>query len=575
MRRVVDPRQQIMFDPFDGVISPAGWQRINDGWQGVFREVVLELLPIDQLGRHFHRWLGRPSSELYAMAGLLLVKEFQNWTVSEAVDAVLFRADVQYALNLQPGFSISQRTVERFLALFARDGALAQAIMTHVTDTLAGVLELKVSQQRIDSTHVLSDMASFGRTRLMGVAIKRFLHQVKRHTPAEFEALPEELRQRYAASDKRLFAESSTQADSRAKTRQQVAEDLHAIIQRFADHAEHQQRRSYLALLTIFQQQCSLVENKVVVVQTKTGGNVMQNPSDPGATYSGHKGPGYQVQLAETCHPDNEVELLLSAVPQTAVTTDGESLLPLLEDLAARGQAPQTALVDAIYGSDENVQAAAALGVEIVSPVCGRKEQDATDRLGPEDFVLDPLTHTVTACPAGFMPLESLYFAQTDRVTVKMSPATCASCPLLPRCAMQQKTEVSKLYFTTKEHRLGVRRKNQETPAFRDRYSKRSGIEGTNSGLKRRLGLGRLRVRGSPAVHTALLLKVTGWNILRASTTETLRALVRERLRKAGRLGGQCAVFASRLRVRSSHWSLPSLKTASPRQGLVILSAAT
>ena len=95
MRQVVDPKQQMMFDPFDGVISAAGWTRISNGWQGVFREVVLELLPVERLARHFHRWHGRPSSELSAMAGLVLIKEFQNWTVPEAVDAVLFRADVQ------------------------------------------------------------------------------------------------------------------------------------------------------------------------------------------------------------------------------------------------------------------------------------------------------------------------------------------------------------------------------------------------------------------------------------------------------------------------------------------------
>ena len=31
-------------------------------------------------------------------------------------------------------------------------------------------------------------------------------------------------------------------------------------------------------------------------MKTKTGGDCMQNPSDLDATYSGHKGPGYQVQ---------------------------------------------------------------------------------------------------------------------------------------------------------------------------------------------------------------------------------------------------------------------------------------
>ncbi len=36
----------------------------------------------------------------------------------------------------------------------------------------------------------------------------------------------------------------------------------------------------------------------------------MQNPSDPVATYDGHKGPGYQTQIAETCHLENEVQLI-------------------------------------------------------------------------------------------------------------------------------------------------------------------------------------------------------------------------------------------------------------------------
>ncbi len=44
----------------------------------------------------------------------------------------------------------------------------------------------------------------------------------------------------------------------------------------------------------------------------------MQNPSDPGASYDGHKGPGYQAQIAETCNPQNEAQLITCAIPQTA-----------------------------------------------------------------------------------------------------------------------------------------------------------------------------------------------------------------------------------------------------------------
>ena len=76
-------------------------------------------------------------------------------------------------------------------------------------------------------------------------------------------------------------------------------------------------RQSYKALQTIFNQQCEIVEGKVTV-RDKTGGNCMQNPSDPEATYDGHKGPGYQVQITETCGAENEVQLITAALPQTA-----------------------------------------------------------------------------------------------------------------------------------------------------------------------------------------------------------------------------------------------------------------
>ena len=38
------------------------------------------------------------------------------------------------------------------------------------------------------------------------------------------------------------------------------------------------------------------------------------NPSDPDATYDGHKGNGYQVQLAETCGEDNDVQPSIAPV---------------------------------------------------------------------------------------------------------------------------------------------------------------------------------------------------------------------------------------------------------------------
>ena len=65
---------------------------------------------------------------------------------------------------------------------------------------------------------------------------------------------------------------------------------------------------------------------------------------------------------------------------------------------------------------------------------------------------------------------------------------------------------------------------------FKERYAPRSGIESTNSGLKNRLGLGRLRVRGRGSVFRVILHKVAGWNVLRAAASEKLRAWVAARV---------------------------------------------
>ncbi len=191
MIHIVDPRQNRLFDPFEGVIPPAGQRIISSGWQGVFRHVLLKLMPVGQLAQHFSRELGAPTKELYSMAGLVFMTDFFDWTAQEAAEAYIFRSDVQYALNLEPGVEVSSRTVERYQKLF-RENELAAQVFHDVTIGLAEKLELDISRQRLDSTHVFSHMASFGRTKLMAVAIKRFLTQVIRHAPERYAALPAE-----------------------------------------------------------------------------------------------------------------------------------------------------------------------------------------------------------------------------------------------------------------------------------------------------------------------------------------------------------------------------------------------
>jgi hypothetical protein len=363
MIHAVDPRQDRLFDPFDGIIPPVGRRIIAGGWQGLFRHVILEVMPVPQLGSHFSDSMGAPTKELYSMAGLVFLADFFGWTPQEAIEAYIFRSDVQYALNLEPGATVSTRTLERYQKLF-RDDDLAARVFNDVTTRLIETLDLDVSRQRLDSTHVFSHMATFGRTKLMAVALKRFLTQLQRHDPDAYAALPDDLRLRYAPAQSRLFADAKD-AEARARCRQQAADDLHFVIDRFVDRPDLAKRSTYKALVTIFNQQCER-SGDTVVVKAKTGGDCVQNPSDLDATYDGHKGPGYQIQLAETCVPSNEVQLITAALPETACHPDGAAVTPMLDQLEEGGRLPLELLGDTHYTGDENVQAAAARGVDLV-----------------------------------------------------------------------------------------------------------------------------------------------------------------------------------------------------------------
>jgi len=531
MHKIVNPQQTRLFDPFDRVLTEKTRKRLLNGWPGVFRHVILELMPVDALSEHFDPAMGRPSKELYSIAGLLLIQEFMDWTKDQALDAYSFHTNVHYALNLEPvTHDISKRTIERYIALFEEDD-LAKATMDEITTKLVNVLNIKIDKQRLDSTHIFSDMASFGRTRLMGVAIKRFLTQLKRHGKIDYHALDESFRNRYAPGVNQLFADTKKDSKSRRLLRQQVAEDMYFLYRRFADNLEHSNRDTYKALERIFYEQCEVCEETVSIKQ-KTGGKVMQNPSDPDATYDGHKGPGYQTQIAETCNPENEVQLITSAIPQTAAEADGNAFEGVLADLTAKNLLPDELLVDTHYTGDDNVQLAEKKGVELVGPVpsgSGKSKGDEYEQLNIDDFDVDQASEEVVCCPAGHEPQSSEHNSETGKTKTVMPESACSQCEFFEQCPVEKIKDQYKVEHTAKQRRLAGRRREQDTEVFRERYKTRGGIEGTNSGLKRRTGLGRLRVRGRPAVFQAIYFKIAGWNILRASVCAKMRQIVWER----------------------------------------------
>jgi hypothetical protein len=387
----------------------------------------------------------------------------------------------------------------------------------------------------------------------MATAVRRFLVQLKRHDEPGYGSIREGVRQRYEATPQAIFGWKNLDDDGVNELRQSVAEDLAYLVETFRHEIVPGARAAYQMMAKVFEQQCEVVGERVAV-RKHTGGEIVCNPADPEATLDGHKGSGYQVQLSETCGADNEVQLIVSAIPETACQTDSAALAAVIEDLKSSGFEPTEMLADTAYGGDENHSHCLAEGIDLITPTPGKcpEHQVGSERLTVADFTIEPGVKIgpwgreipdpkCVACPAGLKPNRSFYDHSTEQINVLQYPAVCNACPLRDRCPTRDASGWKIVTIPLKQVRLINRRRRERTEEFQGKYRKRSGIESTNSLLKRVTGLGRLRVRGRASVFMSIYLKVAGWNILRAAS---VRSLI-ERLAN----DGQTASFSQQRRI--------------------------
>ncbi len=116
----------------------------------------------------------------------------------------------------------------------------------------------------------------------------------------------------------------------------------------------------------------------------------LQNPSDPDATYSGHKGQGYQVQVMETYTDTKDPEeksktlnLITHVAVEKACESDANALIPAIESTQKRGLGPEEIAAYSLYGSDDNYEQAQESGVELIAPTMGSTQKD---KLSLSDF---------------------------------------------------------------------------------------------------------------------------------------------------------------------------------------------
>ena len=541
MIRIKDQNQGVLFDPWH-FLSPKRRDLLDQSWAGLFQKELLCELPVDEVAASFKEDRGRPTKELYTVLGVLLLQQAHDLTDDETVNQLAFNIQWHYALNITDESDSSKYMCNKTLwnmRQIVTEKSLDTIVFDCFTDKLAMLFNSNIDNQRIDSVHIKSNMRRLGRIGIFTSTIHKFLINLKRNHKVLFDTLDTGIKDKYL-SEKSLQCFSMVKPSESSKTLASVSSDLFDLVEQFKNDSEIKSMHSFKLLERVLNEQCNVSDDgkQVEVKKPKEiPSDSLQNPSDPDATYSGHKGQGYQVQVMETYCKDGESDNSLNLITHVEVEpsheSDANALLPAIESAKQRNVSPEELLADSLYGSDENCQKAAELEVQVIAPAMGSIKKE--DHINLSDFESTE-NGIVISCPEGHAPVQTKTNKAGTRHTATFDSQHCAECPLRGKCPAKPGKKNHYLRYKAKEMRLAKRRSYEQTDEFKDRYRWRAGVEAAMSEFDRKTGVKHLRVRGFKAVRFCAILKATAINIFRATATQ--RAIKRD---KGGKAGGDSA----------------------------------
>jgi len=168
-----------------------------------------------------------------------------------------------------------------------------------------------------------------------------------------------------------------------------------------------------------------------------------------------------------------------------------------------------TALVDGAYYSEDIAKKAKSKNIKMVptSLTGGGKNSNCGK------FEIEEKEHLVKKCPSGHKPIDSTFKEGSYRA--HFNKKHCSSCPLQKDCPVvkQKKSYLFKV-SETKLHRSRLITK-MGTSEYQEFASKRAGIEGVFSVLRRRYRVDHLPIRGLVRVKLCLGFKISALNCKR------------------------------------------------------------
>ena len=483
----------------------------------------------DELFADVYPRLGQPAEQPWRLALVTVMQFMENYTDRQAAEAVRTRIDWKYVLSLEltdPGFHFSVLSEFRTRLLESEQGErLLSALLQECQ--ARGWLKAR-GKQRTDSTHVLAAIRTINRLECAGETLRAALNDLAVVAPDWVRSqVPAEWHERY---DSRI---EEYQLPKEATKRQALAEQIgadgwHLLSAINGSHTPVWLREipAVEVLRRVWIQQFYVSEGHI---HWRADDNIppasllISSPYDPEAHLSIKRSTvwtGYKVHVTETCDEDSP-HLLIHVETTAATTQDMEMTAEIHQALADKHLLPSEHVVDTGYVDGPHlVSSREEHRIELLGPVTIDPSWQAKARQGFDaaSFVIDWQAKQAS-CPQG--KLSRKWKPTHDRgdtqvIRVEFGKADCLACP----CRLLCTTAASNpRQLTLRPHAqyqaIQAARERQTTPAFKERYRLRAGIEGTLSQGIRAFGLRQARYLGEAKTHLQHLITATAINVAR------------------------------------------------------------
>ena len=232
MITIRDHQSRDLFDPWE-YLGEKRRRLLDRSWAGVFRNQLLQHLPVKEVAQQFREEVGRPSKDLHVALGALILQQLHDLTDEQTVEAIALNIAWHYARDIrnEKDAYLCERTLRNYRSKVV-EHELDGVIFRSLTDKLISDIGVDTTKQRLDSTAIRSAIRGLTRLGILVESISKFLREMRRTLPDTFGFVAAECIEKYLdRSGEGSFADTRP-SESRRRL-PEAARDLHELLEQF------------------------------------------------------------------------------------------------------------------------------------------------------------------------------------------------------------------------------------------------------------------------------------------------------------------------------------------------------